>query len=321
MAEAAVATPETGSIPAPDLIQITPEMRASIAPHILETLPPEHQQQPADGDEEPEDEEEAPEAASEDDGAEPDAEAQVQFAKWVSDYDSNPASITSVPRAQQPMVAKAHREWEEASVAKAINDAYTQGQQDALSRNATQSEVGALDELFEAGNIALFRERVAKFPGGERAYYAAKANLTPVATGSADHFVQQAHELHGKFIREFPGATDQAKAAWEALRPPPTEVGVEAVRDMLSNLRAEIRYGAQRADPNQRKLDDRTAAAEKRKTLPKPDAAEGGMGVGSAPSKSELQARSANTPENIAWWADLDKRLGPVAVNKLLNGS
>lgn len=310
---------DTGPV-AGSLLQITPQIRASMSPEILATLPAEMIAPEDDGHEPPvgdaeaalEPEEAPDEAPEESDEVDPEVAASVQLAEYVSLYEKNPKSITSVPRALQPQVAAAHREWLEQATQAAVNEAYRKGIAEGQQGVQIRQQVETLDKLFEDGDVFAFKEMVAKFPGGERGYHAAKANLAPVQAGSTDDYQRRATEIFHGLEREFPEAAAKVRASWNYAA---TDTDIERLRQDVADARAEAKLARLRTDPNTKQLNERSQAAAQRKALPKPDVSPpGAASAGSPPTLAEAKAWS---PQQ---WQAYEKRVGPEAFRKFVSG-
>ncbi len=275
---------------------IPDSVRASMAPQLLATLP-EAKAEP-DGEDSTGDTAETETATPEE-----------QLTQWVTGLDENPASITSVPRAQQAAVIAAWKnEYESAAVA-ALQAAYAQGREHAQAQIATQSQVETLDELLEAGDVALFREQVKLFPGGEKNYYRVKAEMQPIPANSAEAFQAQADEIFAQ-LAPHPEAQKAFADRWDYA---PTEADMRRLAIDVGKALGSIQAG-RNADPAAKALAARTQAAAGRKAIPRVEVSPPNAGPGGGlPS---LAALSAMTSKQIA-----DLKLTDAQLQEVLSGT
>lgn len=324
-------TAETGAAigagePAASLV-LPPNAHASIAPHILETLParsaPGQGRSQSDAVDAPAQPPDAPESEDADpaedsqagddteDGLEGasarDAEA-ARLAEWVSLFDQNPNSITSIPRAQQGKVLAAHRTWEELAIGQALEEAYERGRSDLHASMTLQQQMSELDALLDGGDVPGFRRQLDRFPGGPRNYYAIKAQPGPTTTRPFGSLDREAEEVLARLESEHPERDARANARWDSDRSP---VGLEQLRNDVATARAEAALARQHADPSQQKLTDRQRAADRRRSLPKPDVSPSLAGPGAPPTREEAAEWTAQQ------WMAYEAKHGKPAVDKL----
>lgn len=173
---------DTGSFP-----EISERVKASIDPKILAGLV---QDEPTDDEEE----EEAPD----DGGVDP----------RIAQIAENPNLITRVAQRDLPALLTevlAYVQEGKVSREQAIalgQAAYDKGRTDASQQSVLSTAAQRIDALLEAGDVAAYRAEVARFPGGERGFYQAKAAATPVAQGSAEYYQAQANTQWGRLTQD-----------------------------------------------------------------------------------------------------------------------
>jgi len=268
----------------------------SIAPELLANPPAPAETDEPDAQTAPEPEE--PEALVED--AEDSEETQqeevspeAQLSEWVGLLEDNPASITRIPRAKQGDVLSAMQERWTAITQNAMQHAYQAGIEASTQQTTVSRQVEALDALLEEGDTAAFRDALAEFPGGESAYYEAKAKATPKSVSPVERYQERANAIFAD-LNARPDVQERLKAQWNYS-------GDEAG---IARLEADVRRflmespGGKQTDTD---LEQRRAAAERRAKAPKAEASQGaGAGVGSLDYASFIKLPESKQSELIS---------------------
>lgn len=269
---AATVDPATEPSGDPSPFTIPDNLRSSIAPSLLATLP-DSQRPPAPAvetaskaeDPNPEPLAETPPA----DGATQPSSPDDQLEDWVTQLDENPATLSRIPRANQvEVISEWKTRFEEAAVG-AVRTAYEQGQRDAQVRLQMTAQVGQLDELLDSGDIPAFREAVAKFPGGEKNYYRVKAELQPIAADSPERFQAEADSLFRQ-LDAYPEVQQRFASSWNYTA---DAAGIRQLSIDIGKALGRLEAGEQ--DPAAQALARRKAATAERRATPRPDATDG----------------------------------------------
>jgi len=299
-------TSSPGEAPAPIQVTLPPNASTAIAPELLATIPkpeptpdagadPLDSQDPGPGGNPPP----APDATTEAPGDQsPETQGDPELVSFVNALDENPSTISRVPREKQGAVIKAWQDHLLAVSTTAVQNAYRLGAEHAETRSTLQGQIGTLDELMDAGDVAAFREKLKTFPGGEANYYRLKADMTPVEAGSPEHFQSRANELFAE-LKPYPALAEQFKGKWDYK-------ATEA--DMLrlaKDIGQEIARAGNPQDPAASQLARRQAAATERKAIPKPDVTPG-VSPGGSLTIPALQKMS--TDEIVALRKDPERR-------------
>lgn len=253
-------------------LTLPPNAATSIAPELLATIPapaePEdHDAQPAPDLTTPEDSEESGEEETQQEPADPEA----QVAEWVGLLEENPASITRIPRSKQGEAIRAMQERWTGITTAAMQQAYQAGIQYAQQSNTVMSQVASLDALLEAGDTEAFREEISRFPGGERAYYRAKAETTPVPETAPERYQERANAIFAELSAR-PDVQEKLRGSWN----------YSADDAGITRLEADVRrYLMEQGRPApDNSLAQRQEAATRRAAAPKAEASPGSSAGG-----------------------------------------
>lgn len=209
--------------------------------------------------------------------AKPDEPPPDPVAEWVKALEDNVATIARVPQKQLPTVLKAYEAQWTATATTAMQMAYQQGLAAGKQGSTVESSVAKIDALFDAGDLDLYREELAKFPGGERAYHRAKAELTPVPESSPEHFQNQANQLFAN-ARLTPDEAAVFQRNWNYAAAERDMGRLEA--DLKAVVRARSNGNGTRPDPDQQAVARRSENVSRLKETPKAEVTAGGADGG-----------------------------------------
>lgn len=272
---------ETGATPGDGIgedFTLPDNAATSIAPELLATHKASPPTEPTDTGEDADGNE--PESAEE-----PEADPQGELTTWVESLFDNPRSITSVPRARQPEVLQAFSERAVQIANDYARQAYQAGMQAAEMKASTARQIGEIDAALESGDIDGYRELVAKYPGGERGYHAAKAEIAPIRESSPEAFNQRVAVIW-QDLADRPDVQEALRKQWNY------QASAEGVARLEADIRKLLKSSPARPDPDQRAIEQRRENTQRLKAVPKPDTSPG-SGLGGVPSRKEAEALTA----------------------------